>query len=110
MDELMPFLAFTVPVTAVAWWLHRRSPDRGKHPLWPAFSATAVAAIHLVAGAAGYNLNALDANAAGTRWSDTMIWWEVVTGIALLPLTAYYWRKGIRSFEPKSAGKLHLAR
>jgi hypothetical protein len=30
----------------------------------------------IVAGTVGYNLNVLDANAAGTPWSGTVIWWE----------------------------------
>jgi len=106
----MPFLFVVAPLTALAWFLHRRSRHRGEHPLWPAFSATAGAAIHLFAGAVGYNLNALDANAAGTPWSDTVIWWEVAVGLALLPVAAYCWHKGLRTLEPDPAGKVHMAR
>jgi tellurite resistance protein TehA-like permease len=110
MDELMPFLIVAAPLIALGWFLHRRSSHRGKHPLWPAFSATAGVAVFLFAGAVGYNLNAADANAAGTPWSGKVIWWEVAAGIALLPLTAYCWEKGLRSLEPDSAGKVRMAR
>jgi hypothetical protein len=97
MDELLPFLFVAVPIMALAWFFYTRSSHRASHPLWPAFTVTAGAAIHLVAGTWGYNLNALDAAAAGTPWSGTPIWWEVTVGIALLPVTWYYWRKGLRS-------------
>jgi drug/metabolite transporter (DMT)-like permease len=110
MGELMPFLIVAAPLMALAWFLHRRSSHRGKHPLWPAFSAAAGAVMFLFAGAVGYKLNAADANAAGTPWSGTVIWWEVAAGIALLPVTAYCWNKGLRSLEPDSAGKIRLAR
>ena len=54
MDELMPFLIVAAPLIALAWFLHRRSSHRGKHPLWPAFSATAGVAMFLFAEAVGY--------------------------------------------------------
>ena len=110
MEDMIPFLVFFVPLAASAWFLHRRSRHRGKHPLWPAFSTTAGAALFMVVGAAGYNLDTLDANAAGTRWSGTVIWWEVGIGIALLPVAAYCWRKGLRSLDPDSAGSVRMAR
>jgi len=103
MDDVLPFLAFGVPLAALARFLHKRPRHRGKHPLWPALGATSGAALLIVAGAAGYNLDTLDANAAGTPWSATVIWWEVGLGIALLPVAAYCWRKGLRSLEPDAA-------
>jgi len=81
MDELMPFLTWAVPFAALGWLLHRRfGRQENHHPLWPAFNATAGAAALMLAGITGYNLNALDAVAAGTPWSG--------------------WRKGLRAPIP----------
>jgi len=110
MEELLPFLIVVAPLAALAWFLHKRSGRRASHPLWPAFNATAGAAVFIVAGAAGYDLNAPDAAAAGTPWSGTVIWWEVGVAIALLPLAAHCWRKGLRSLSPGSPGSVPTAR
>jgi hypothetical protein len=109
MDDLMPFLIVVAPLIASAWFLHKRFGRRASHPLWPAFSATAGAAMHIVAGTAGYNLNALDAAAAGTPWSSTVIWWEVGVGIALLPVASHCWRKALRSLSLDSPGRARTA-
>lgn len=97
MDELLPFLTVSVPLAALAWIVHRRFGPRESHPLWPAFNATAGAAALIVAGTTGYNLNMLDRAAAGTPWAGAVIWGEVGIGLALLPVAAYYWRKGLRT-------------
>src|SRR4051812_48660593 len=96
MSKAVEFLSVAGPLFAVSWWLSRRSAESQRHALWPAFSATAVSAILLIAGFTGYNLNALDAAAAGTHWRGDVIWWQVGIGMALLPVAAYYWRRGIR--------------
>ena len=110
LEDIIPFLAFVAPLAASAWLLNKRSRHRGKHPLWPALGATTGATLLMVAGAVGYNLHALDANAAGTPWSGTVIWWEVGLGIALLPVAAYCWRKGLRSLGSDSASSVRMAR
>ena len=110
MEDMIPFLVFVVPLAASAWFLHSRSSHRGKHPLWPALGATTGAALLIVAGAVGYNLDALDANADGTPWSGSVIWWEVGPGIALLPVAAYWWRKGLRSLDADAASRVPMAR
>jgi hypothetical protein len=110
MDEMLPFLFFVVPLVALVWFLHKRFGRRASHPLWPAFNATAGAAIFIVAGTVGYNLNAADAAAAGTPWSSTVIWWELGVGIALLPVARHYWRKGLRSLRLDSPGSVRTAR
>jgi len=97
MDELIPFLTVAAPVTVVAWLLHRRFGHRPDHPLWPAFNATAGAALFIATGTTGYNLNNLEVAATGTRWAGTVIWWELGIGLALVPVAVYYWRKGLRS-------------
>jgi hypothetical protein len=110
MEDMVLFLLSVTPLAASAWFLHKRSRHRGKHPLWPALGATSVAGLLMVAGVMGYNLDALDANAAGTPWSGTVIWWEVGLGMALLPVAASCWRKGLRSFNPASASDVRMAR
>jgi hypothetical protein len=64
-------------------------------------NTTAAAVVFIVAGTTGYNLNALDAAAAGTPWAGTVLWVEVGIGLALLPVAGYYWRRSLRS--PTSA-------
>jgi len=55
-----------------------------------------------VAGTVGYNLNVPAATAAGTPWSGRVLWWEVGVGLALVPVAAHCWRRGVRSFSPGS--------
>jgi hypothetical protein len=62
-----------------------------------AFSATAGAIIFVVAGLIGYTLNRHDRFVAGTPWADGVIWWQVLVGLALVPLAAFLWRIGLRS-------------
>jgi hypothetical protein len=72
-------------------WLRRRSP------IFNALSLTAASVLFVVTGGIGYTLSKHDRFVAGTPWSATVIWWQVGVGIALLPLAAYFWRRGIRS-------------
>jgi hypothetical protein len=102
MERLIPVLLVVAFLTAW-WWLLYKSPGgRLWHPLWLAFSASVVAALFIVAGSVGYTLGKRHRFAAGTAWSDSVIWWEVGVGLALLPLAAYLWRKGLRSLDPSS--------
>lgn len=101
-ELLVPFLV-AAPFVALGWFLRKRSGRQSSHPLWPAFNATAGAAVFIWAGTAGYNLNALDANAAGTPWAGTVIWVEVGIGLALVPVAIHYWRRGLRSLQPAPA-------
>jgi len=72
-------------------WLRRRSP------IFNALSLTAAATLFLVTGCLGYMLSKHDRFVAGTPWSATVIWWQVGVGLALVPIAAYLWRRGIRS-------------
>ena len=100
MDDLIPFLVVVGPLSVLGWFLHRRSPRRANHPLWPAFNATAGAAILILAGTTGYNLNVPDAARDGTPWANTVLWGELGIGLALVPVAVYYWRKGLRLQSP----------
>ena len=100
MDALIAILA--LPAFVALWWFgfHKASNGRIWSPLWMAFSATAGAIIFLVAGVAGYTLNRHDRFLAGTAWVDGVIWWQVLVGLALVPLAAFLWRIGLRSLGP----------
>ena len=106
----MDALIAIVPLAAFVglWWFtfHKASGGRIWSPLWMAFSATAGAILFIVAGALGYTLNRHDRFVAGTAWSDSVIWWQVAVGLALVPLAAYLWRIGLRSFGPASRAEL----
>ena len=99
MDDLVPFIVVVGPLTALTWWFGRRVGRRSDHPLWPPLTWTVAAAILVMSGTFGYKLNVADAMAVGTHWSDSVIWWELGTGLALVPVVAFSWRKGIRSFN-----------
>jgi hypothetical protein len=72
-------------------WLRRRSP------IFNALSLTAAATLFLVTGSIGYTLSKHDRFVAGTPWSPSVIWWQVGVGVALLPVAAYFWMRGLRS-------------
>jgi hypothetical protein len=99
MEVVIPLSIVGGSLVAFSWFFHNPS-GRPARPLSVAATWTLATAIHLVGGLTGYNLNAADANAAGTHWTGTVIWWEVGVGLALLPLAIYYWRKGLRSLTP----------
>lgn len=98
MDRLAA-LAVVAFLAAWAWFLHKRSRGRQWSPLWLAFSTTAAAALFIVAGSIGYTLSRHERFRAGSAWSETVIWWEVVVGIALVPLAVYFWRRGVHSLH-----------
>jgi hypothetical protein len=58
------------------------------------------------AGAIGYTLSKRDRFVAGTAWSDSVIWWQIGVGLALLPLAVYLSRKGARSLTPNPRAEL----
>ena len=99
MEQFVPLLIVVTFVVAWAWFLRQRSGGRARSPLWLAFSATALAALFLGAGTIGYILTKRDRFIAGTSWSETVLWWEVGVGVALIPLAVYLWRRGLRSIS-----------
>jgi hypothetical protein len=99
MEQFVPLVVVVTFVVAWAWFLRERSGGRAWSPLWLAFSATALAALFLGAGTIGYILSKRDRFMAGTSWSETVLWWEVGVGVALIPLAVYFWRRGLRSIS-----------
>jgi len=72
MEDLIPLLIVEVPLVASLWFFHKRS-GRPTRPLRAATSVMVATAILLLAGSTGYNLNALDATAAGTPWTGAVL-------------------------------------
>ena len=70
-----------------------------RRPVPLACSATAVALLLIVAGASGFTMNRHDAFVAGTRWAEGPIWWQVAVGVALLGVSAWLWRRAMRSLH-----------
>jgi hypothetical protein len=64
-----------------------------------ALSATAAAVLFLSTGVAGYTLSRHDRFVAGTPWSPTVIWSQVLIGVACVAVAAYYWRVGLRDLR-----------
>jgi hypothetical protein len=96
MEQFVPLLIVVAFLVTWTWFLRQRSRGGLWNPLWLAFSAAALAALFLGAGTIGYILGRRT-RFAGTSWSDTVLWWEVGVGIALIPLAAYLWRRGLRT-------------
>jgi hypothetical protein len=97
MEQLVPILVVVTVLVTWWWFLYKHSGGRIWTPLWMAFTTTALAALFLVAGTIGYTLSRRARFVDGTAWSDTVIWWQVGVGLALLPVAAYLWRKGLGS-------------
>lgn len=70
------------------------------------FSATAASALFIGAGAIGYTLSKHERFVTGRAWSETVIWWQVGVGLALLPLAVYLCRRGVRSLTPNCRAEL----
>jgi len=100
MERLIPVLLVVAAVAAWYLFLYKSSNGRLWSPLWMAFSTTASAAVLIVAGLIGYSLDKRAAFFAGTSWSESVIWWQVGVGLALLPLAAYSWNKACSQTEP----------
>jgi hypothetical protein len=103
---VIPVLILVAFLAAWTWFLYKSSRGRMWSPLWMAFSATAAAALFIGAGAIGYTLSKRDRFVAGTAWSDSVIWWQIGVGLALLPLAVYLSRKGARSLTPNPRAEL----
>jgi hypothetical protein len=68
-----------------------------RRPIPLACTTTLFAIVLLAAGLTGYRMNRHAAFVAGSPWSGGVIWSEVLGGLALVPVAAYLWRRGIRS-------------
>jgi hypothetical protein len=106
MERLPPSLFVGgVIVVVIAWWWHlhfwSNSPAarRSRSPLWLGFTATASSAMFLIAGIIGYNLSKHSRFVAGTAWTGGVIWWEVGSGLVLVPVAIYLLRRGVRDLD-----------
>ena len=97
MERLVPILIMVALLAASQWFTGGRL--RRPRPAWMALSATAAAAALILAGTIGYSLGS-------AAWSDTVIWWEVGCGLALMPLAAYFWQKSFRFLGSSSQAEL----
>jgi hypothetical protein len=79
-------------VVAWTWFINGRRSPVARHrqsPLW-----TAASLLFLISGFIGFNLSRRDRFLNGTAWSESIIWWEVAMGAALLPIAAYLLYRG----------------
>jgi hypothetical protein len=105
-DTFPPYLFIgAVIVVVIAWswhfhfWSNNPTARRSRSPLWLGFTATAASAVFLTAGIIGYNLSRRSRFFAGTAWTDGVIWWQVVVGVALVPVAIYLLRRGVRDID-----------
>ena len=85
----------------LAWhsFVDKRSGGRMRSPLWMAFTFTTAAILFLVAGAVGYKMRHGVPFMNRTAWTDSVIWPEIWTGLALALVAAFLWRRGLRSLR-----------
>ena len=88
-------IVMVVAMVAV-WWLGLFPFHSRRNSLWLAFTATAASALYVGAGIIGYDLDRHSRFVAHASWSPTVIWPEVGIGLVLIPVAAYFWRKGLR--------------
>ncbi len=103
METLSPYLFVgAVILVLIAWswhfhfWSNSPIARRSRSPLWLGFTATAASAMFLIAGVIGFNLSTRSRFLAGTAWTDSVIWWQVVIGLVLVPVAIYLLRRGAR--------------
>ncbi|MDP3719640.1 MAG: hypothetical protein Q8T13_17910 [Acidobacteriota bacterium] len=80
-----------------------RYRNRRWSPIWGAFTATTVSAVYLIAGFSGYHLNRRARFFSDAAWADSIIWWQVGAGAAVIPVAIYFWRKGAREIDQRLA-------
>jgi len=99
MNGMTVSLGFVAVVLAWNWFFHKRSDFRMWSPAWLAFTSTAASAVFVVAGMSGYILDKRARFFAGTAWSNSVIWWEVGVGAALIPVAILCWRLAQRDMD-----------
>jgi hypothetical protein len=98
-EPLFALLTVGTLFGAGAWLQARLSKGRTWSPLWLAFSTTSAALLFLVAGSVGFRLDRHTVFLLGSRWSDTVIWWEVGWGAIFAGLAVIFWRLAIRDAD-----------
>jgi hypothetical protein len=107
MEPVMPYLYAGLFMAVLVGWFWRTNYWFGsspaarsmRRPLPMAFSATAMSALFLVSGASGWRLSKQARFVAGTGWSESVIWWQVGVGLALLVLAVFLFRRGVRDMD-----------
>jgi len=100
MDRVIPVLLVLALVLGWNVLIYKQSAGRMWHPLWIAFSLTALAVISVGAGAIGYTLDRHDRFVAHTAWAGHVIWSEIAVGCFTGLLALYFWRKGLQRVRP----------
>jgi hypothetical protein len=102
--SLQPFLllAFVVAVLAMSsyyhgWW--GRDGQRRRSALWGGFSATFGSLLFIVTGLLGVDVNTRNFLIRESAWTGSVIWPQVLVGLALIPIAAYLLRRGIRNIQ-----------
>lgn len=96
------FIAAVVLVL-IAWswnydiWSNSPNVRRRRNPLSLGFSASALSALFLISGIAGFNLDNRD-------WIDAVIWSQVLIGVVLMLTALYLLRRGARDIDRRISG------
>ena len=93
MGPVLGLLAFAA-ILVVA---HRLRPTY--RPLHVAFTTTTFGLLFLVAGSIGYTIKKSNWSFISGTWSDGVVWWEVFYGVVALVFAAYFWRKGLETYN-----------
>lgn len=96
---LAPAFVLMIMLLSVYRWSRRLHPwsmaesSVTQGPSFVALSFTAAGLFLLVSGVIGYNASRHDRFVEGTAWRDSVIWWEVLAGAALVAMSVYWWRR-----------------
>jgi uncharacterized membrane protein YhiD involved in acid resistance len=66
------------------------------------FGVATFALVCIAAGLSGYRLSKYSRFVAGTSWSDTVIWPQVVVGVAALAVAAIFARRANRTIPSRN--------
>jgi protein-S-isoprenylcysteine O-methyltransferase Ste14 len=86
-----------IVLAAALFWHARVAPRQSPQAI--AFTTTFAAALFLITGSIGFGLQKGPALLSPARWSNSVIWPQVILGVAFLIAAVICWRRAIRDVD-----------
>jgi hypothetical protein len=101
-DALQRYVTFALIALVLAWSLRfhgwwRRDRRRRRSALWGGFSTSLMSLSLLITGVLGIDVTRRGFLIRESAWTGSVIWFQVMAGLALLPLAGYLLRRGVRA-------------
>lgn len=103
MAALAMVLVFVAAAAVHHWAINTGWGRRRMNPVSMALTSTAVSALCVIAGFAGYILNRHERFVAGTAWAGSIVWSQVWAGIAIAVVAGFFWRAALREVTRRTA-------